>query len=134
MSLDFKSLAAGCIGLALICSVASIHAAPPGLLEGHLKILPSSEVELADGEITNATTPQVYPKYPLVVLSGDGKQEIARVTADAQGNYRAELPPGDYVLDVQDRVRKHVRGKPIPFTVASNHTVHVDMDVDTGVR
>ena len=99
-----------------------------------MKILPSSEVELADGEITNATTPQVYPKYPLVVLSGDGKQEIARVTADAQGNYRAELPPGDYVLDVQDRVRKHVRGKPIPFTVASNHTVHVDMDVDTGVR
>ena len=44
------------------------------------------------------------------------------------------LPPGDYVLDVQRRARGHVRAKPQRFTIVSNHTVRVDMDIDTGVR
>jgi len=56
------------------------------------------------------------------------------VTADETGNYRVAVPPGDYVLDVQDRRRRHVRAAPQPFTVTSNQTVHVDMNIDTGVR
>ena len=28
----------------------------------------------------------------------------------------------------------HVRAKPQPFTVVSNQTVRVDMDIDTGIR
>jgi hypothetical protein len=134
MSSVFQSLAASCVGLALICGAASTDAAPPGLLNGHLKIISLREVELADGENTRTTTPQAYSEYPLVVLSGDGKREITRLTADAQGNYRAELPPGDYVLDVHERTRKHARAKPKPFTVVSNQTVRVDMDIDTGIR
>jgi hypothetical protein len=35
---------------------------------------------------------------------------------------------------VQDRLRKHVRAKPKPFTVQSGQTVRVDMDMDTGIR
>ena len=77
-------------------------------------------------------TPQTYAEYPLIVLSQDGKKEIARVTADENGNYRAALPPGDYILDVQDRAGKRVRAKPQPFTVVSNQTVRVDMNIDTG--
>jgi len=100
-----------------------------------MKILPFSEVELADSEIRGTTTSRPYSSYPLVVLSGDGKREIAHFTADAKGNYRAELPPGDYVLDVHDRARKkRVRAKPKPFKILSNQTVRVDMDVDTGIR
>jgi hypothetical protein len=133
MSSVFQSLTAGCVGLALVCGSASIHAAQPGFLEGHLKILPLREVELADADNTT-TTPQAYAEYPLVVLSRDGKREIARLTADADGHYRAELPPGDYVLDVQDRARKHLRARPKSFTIVSDQTVRIDMDVDTGVR
>jgi hypothetical protein len=133
MSSVLQSLAASCVSLALICS-AALYAAEPGFVEGHLKILPLREVELADGENTNTTPPQAYDAYPLVILSGDGKREITRLTADANGHYRAELAPGDYVLDVHDRARKHVRAKPKPFRVVSNQAVRVDMDVDTGVR
>ena len=134
MSSVFQSLTAGCVGLALICSAVPSDAAEPGFIEGHLKILPLREVELADADNTKTATPQAYAEYPLVVLSRDGKREIARLTADADGHYRAELPPGDYVLDVHDRARKHVRTKPKPFTVVSNQTARVDIDVDTGVR
>src|SRR5712691_3385023 len=108
MYLVFKSLVVGCVGLGLVCGTALICAAPQGSVEGHLKILPFREVDLADGENSNTTTPQAYPKYPLVVLSSDGKREIARLTADVQGNYRTELPAGDYILDVQERAHKHV--------------------------
>ena len=71
---------------------------------------------------------------PLAILGRDKQTEVAHVTADENGNYRVALPPGDYVLDVQGRSRGHVRATPQPFTVASNQTVHVDMNIDTGVR
>ena len=62
-----------------------------------------------------------------------GEKEIARVTADENGNYRVALPPGNYVLDVQDRVRKRVRTRPQPFCVVSNQIVRVDMNVVIGL-
>ena len=76
-----------------------------------------------------------YAEYPLIILSSDRKNEIAHVTADENGNYRVALPPGKYILDVQGRRPKgHVRAKPQRFTVISNQTARVDMDIDTGVR
>jgi len=61
----------------------------------------------------------------------EGQKEIARITADTNGNYRAVLPPGDYVLDVQGRTRGHLHAKPQRFTVVSSQTVRVDMNIDT---
>jgi len=76
-----------------------------------------------------------YAEYLLLVLTRDGRRAITRVTADRDGKYRVALPPGDYVLDVQGRRPKgHLRAKPQPFTIVSNQTARVDMDVDPGVR
>jgi len=33
-----------------------------------------------------------------------------------------------------DRAAKLVRAKPQSFTVVSNQTVHVEIDIDTGIR
>jgi hypothetical protein len=106
---------------------------PPGFLEGHLKIVSLNEVEPTDGS-PPATSAGNYAEYPLIIRSRDGQKEIARVTADANGNYHVALPPGNYLLDVQGRAPGHVRAKPQSFTVASNQTVRVDMEIDTGVR
>lgn len=116
---------------AVIVGSASVNAAPQGFLEGHLKIYSPKEVELA-GE-TASKMAHNYTEYPLIVLSRDQKQ-IARVTADENGNYRVALPPGDYVLDVQDRRRRHVRATAQRFKIAPNQTVRVDMNIDTGIR
>jgi hypothetical protein len=119
--------------LLLLAGTAAIDAEPSGFVEGHLKIISLKEVEL-DEETQSKTTAGNYADYPLIVLSRDGKKEIARMTADENGNYRVALPPGDYLLDVQNRRRRHTRATPQPFAVASNQTARVDMNVDPGIR
>jgi hypothetical protein len=128
-----QHLVPACVFL-LLAGTTSIDAAPSGFLEGHLRITSTKEVELAD-ETPSKITAENYADYPVIILSRDEKKEIARVRPDENGKYRVALPPGDYILDVQGRPPKgHIRAKPQPFTVASNQTVHVDMNIDTGVR
>ena len=128
-----KYAISACVFL-LLAGSASIDAASPGFVEGHLKIISPKEVELADGNAP-AITAENYAEYPLIIRSEDGQKEITRITADRNGNYRVPLPPGDYILDAKGRPPKgHVWAKPQWFTVVSNQTVHVDMDIDTGVR
>jgi hypothetical protein len=131
MYYSLKDLIAGCIFCVLVGGTASLNAEVQGSLEGHLQIFSSNPVEPADKGVATKTA-ENYADYPLLILSRDGKKEIARVTADRDGNYRVGLPPGDYILDVQGRRPKgHLRAKPQPFTVVSNQTVRVDMYVDT---
>jgi hypothetical protein len=125
-----KNLIVGCIFLALAGSATASDTLPSGVMEGHLKIRSTKPVDIGDENAATLTTAN-YADYPLVILSGDGQQEIARVTADENGNYRAALPPGDYVLVAQRRARRHISAKPQPFTVVSNRTVRVDMEIDT---
>jgi len=70
-----------------VADAASINAAPPGFVKGHVKIFSPKEVELAD-ETPSKGTAENYSEYPLIVLSQDEKGEIARVTADEHGHYR----------------------------------------------
>lgn len=121
-----------CISVVFV-GATSIEAAEPGFLEGHLKIISSKEVDLAD-ETPSKMTAENYVDYPLVILSRDKQTEVAHVTADENGNYRIDLPPGAYILDVQNRRRRHVRATPQPFTIVTNQTVRVDMAIDAGVR
>jgi hypothetical protein len=133
MSTFFKYLASVFL-IFLVAGTAWIEAAPPGFLEGHLKIIFGMAVGPADEMPRPEVKPQSYAEYPLIVLSQEEKKEIARATADENGNYRVALPPGNYVLDVQDRVAKHIRAAPQRFTVVSNQTVHVDMNILIGIR
>ena len=129
-----KNLIVGCIFLVLAGSTTSSDALPSGVMEGNLKILSSKPVDLGD-ENAAAVTRENYADYPLLILSGDGQKEIARITADTNGNYRAVLPPGDYILDLQrgtqGHTRGHLRAKPQQFTIVSNQTIRVDMTIDT---
>ena len=128
-----KSVLLGWVFLVPVGCLASDNAVP-GFLEGHLRILAFRDVELAEGTPPKFSA-QNYAEYPLIILSQDGKKEITRVIADENGKFRVALPPGDYLLDVQGRLPKgHVRAKPQRFTVVSNQTVRIDMDIDRGIR
>jgi hypothetical protein len=121
-----------CLIFLVMLSCTPIEAAQPGILKGHVKIISSQEVQLAD-ETQSQANELDYADFPLLILSQDRKKEIARITADTKGDYRIELPPGDYILDVQ-RKPGRLRAKPEPFKVVSGQTAHVDISIDTGVR
>lgn len=131
MTSVFKYLIFGCVVLLL---AAAIKAAPQGFLEGHLKIVSLKAVEPSDEMPRSVVTAETYAEYPLIILSQDGQKEIARVTADENGNYRTALPPSAYILDVQGRVQKRLRARPQPFTVVANQNVRVDMSIVIGFR
>ena len=132
MSLMPNSGAAASIFL-LLTGTASIQAAPQGFVEGHLKIVVIRAVEPDNGP---QPAPETYAQYPLIVLSQDEKKEVARLTADKSGNYRVALPPGAYILAVQERPSEEraerIHANPQPFTVVSNQTVRVDMTIFIG--
>jgi len=130
-----KNMIRGWVLLMLVAGAVLSDPVPPGVVEGHVKIFPLSDVNLADdGGRTNTAMAERYAQYPLVILARDGKKEITKVTVNRDGNYRIELPPGDYILDVRGPESKPRRVKPRPFTVVSNQTVRVNMDIDTGIR
>jgi hypothetical protein len=129
-----NSVAAACIFLTLT-GTASIQAAPQGFMEGHLKIVVIRAVE-SNNTPEPTVAPETYAEYPLIILSEDGKEEITRLTADKSGNYRVALPPGAYILKVQERgeerAAERIHANPQPFTVISNQTVRVDMQIFIG--
>ena len=131
MFLKYVALA---LGIFLLAFSASLHAAEQGFLEGHLKIIFGMAAQPSDDMPRPEIAPESYAEYPLVVLSQDGKKEVARLTADQDGNYRIALPPGAYILDIQNRAAKRLRARPQSFTVVSDQTVRVDMNVNTGIR
>src|SRR6516162_10091495 len=130
-----KSMAVACIFL-MLASTVSIKAAPQGFIEGHLKIVVIRPVE-PDNMPQPTVAPETYAEYPLIILSQDGKREIARLTADKSGNYRVALPPGAYTLALQERsgeerAAERIHANPQPFTVVSDQTVRVDMTIFIG--
>jgi hypothetical protein len=131
MSLKYVALA---LGIFLLAFSSSLNAAEQGFLEGHLKIIFGMAAQPSDDMPRPEIAPESYAEYPLVVLSQDGKKEVARLTANEDGNYHIALPPGAYILDVQDRAAKRLRARPQPFRVVSDQTVRVDMNVNTGIR
>ena len=132
MSTLLKYLIAACT-FVIVVATASTKAAPQGFLEGHLKIVSPRPVELDDASAATATVERhpEYSLYPLIILGKAEQKEIARVTPDRDGNYRVSLPPGDYILYVAGRKPKgHLRARPQPFTIVSDQTVRVDMNVE----
>ena len=99
---------------------------PTGVLEGTLKVIISKGTELTD-DVRPSQAP-ASAEHPLRILSKDGKQEVAEVTANEEGHFRLSLPPGDYILDL----KKHGRMRTIarPFTVVAGKTVRVDITLE----
>jgi hypothetical protein len=128
-----SSVTAACIFL-MLAGAASTKAAPQGFMEGHLKIVVIRAVE---PDNMPQSAPETYAQYPLIILSQDGKREIARLTADKSGNYRLALAPGAYILalqerSIEERAAERIHANPQPFTVVANQTVRVNMNVFVG--
>lgn len=116
-------------GLTIAAELAVGTPAPTGIVEGSIKAAIQRGAELADEKPADAAA-QPQPKRTLTILSKAGTQ-VAQVESDEQGKFRAVLPPGDYLLKLEDarKVRVDLRSEPRPFAVVAGQTVRVDLEV-----
>ena len=122
------------VGLCAIGAKSEAGSSPaPGFLEGCLKVHISGGAKLADGDESRAAKVN-YAEYPMVILRKDNREEIARITPDEKGHYHVALPPGDYLLELKTRVLKRIVTQSRPFTVVSQQTARVDMELETGLE
>lgn len=105
----------------------------PGYLQGHVNIGPLLPVERV-GVPSPTVRPEVYAARTIVILQRDGKTEVLRVKPDDHGNYRVELAPGQYVVDLARVGIDRAKGLPATVTIESGRTTTLDIEVDTGIR
>ena len=132
----FSRWAGAWLSAAFSCAFATAPAlgdASHGAVEGQLKIAPNAPAQLGD-PVGALATPD-YASFVLLVRSGgDGKQVVQVVTPDKEGKYRAALPPGRYVIELQQRRDAPPRTVPQPFLVSPNTTTRLDVAVAPDVR
>lgn len=104
-----------------------------GLLEGHVTIGPLVPV-IREGEVEPTPPPEVYAAREIVVFKEDGKTEVTRLTIDGSGNYRAELPVGTYVVDINHLGIDMAAGLPQKIEITHQGVTRLDIDIDTGIR
>ena len=104
-----------------------------GTLEGHVTIGPLVPV-VREGESEPTPAPEVYAAREIVVFEENGKTVFIRLGIDANGNYRAELPVGIYVIDINHIGIDSAADLPKKIEITEQGVARLDIDIDTGIR
>jgi hypothetical protein len=87
-----------------------------------------------EGEVEPTPAPEAYAAREVVIYKRDGKTEVARVKIDANGNYRAELLVGTYVVDINHAGMDEAVDLPEEIDITNQGITTLDIDIDTGIR
>lgn len=126
------------ISLWLVVAVAGVAACSAtaraaGTLEGHVTIGPLVPV-VRQGEPEPTPAPEVYAARQIVVFAKDGQTEVARAQVDAGGDYRVQLPPGTYAVDINHAGIDRAADLPKTMQISAGQVTRLDVDIDTGIR
>ncbi len=104
----------------------------PSGIEGIVKLGPTCPVESTPG--ANDPVPCVTPySAQLVVLDGENAV-VARVTSGADGTFRVDVPPGEYIVAPATGSDSYPIANPVSVTVTNGQYVQVEINYDTGIR
>ncbi|HUG46853.1 MAG TPA: carboxypeptidase-like regulatory domain-containing protein [Candidatus Limnocylindria bacterium] len=122
-------LLAACATTALPGPVAT--PVPPSGIRGTVVLGPTCPTGSSPG--AHDPVPCLTPYSAQIVVLGSENEVVARVTSAADGTFRLDLPPGDYLLTPQS-------GDPLPFAqplsvlVTAGQYAEVQINYDTGIR
>jgi hypothetical protein len=129
----FAIFVVGILCLAFGAAKISVASPATGTVEGKVRLLFSKGTEPAgDASARKEKLPDAG--YPVVVLKKEGRAQVAETAVDAEGRFRIDLPPGDYLLDVKRDGRRRLLVDTRPFTVVAGQTVQVDLTVENTVE
>ena len=108
---------------------------PVGFVEGKVSIGPLTPVQRID-ETPPPIPPEVYAAYVIRIYRSDGTTLVLDVKIDPAGMYRAALGAGSYGIGAAraDGGTMLSRASPQPIEIQSGQTLHLDIDIDTGIR
>ncbi len=86
------------------------------------------------GELEPTPAPEVYEARKIVVYEENGETEVLRIDIDANGSYRAELPVGTYVIDINRIGVDSASNLPMTIEIIEQQVTRLDIDIDTGIR
>lgn len=104
-----------------------------GILEGNVSIGPLSPVSQA-GVVEPTPAPEVYSARQIVIYSKNGKNELAKVPIQSDGSYRIELKTGEYLVDINHIGMDFSKDLPVLIEIKADQSVHLEIDIDTGIR
>lgn len=104
-----------------------------GVIEGHVTIGPLMPV-MREGEVEPTPAPEVYAAREIVIYEEDGTKEYTRLNIDANGNYRAELPVGIYLVDINHIGIDSAADLPAKIEITTHRVTTLNIDIDTGIR
>ncbi len=127
------ALLVGLLGLAA-GSRAGDGARPPsagmGALTGLVTRGPTSPVQGPGLPAAAAPAPGVK-----LVVYGPGRQEVATVLTGQAGQYRLQLPPGSYLIELApDKGRGFSKDLPATVTITQGQETRRNLRIDTGMR
>lgn len=104
-----------------------------GTLRGTVTIGPICPVEREDTPCL--PTPEMYAARKVFVYAEDKKTHIATLVPDAGGKFSAELPAGDYFIDMkQGGGPGGISGLPSMVKIKEGIVTDIRVVVDTGIR
>jgi hypothetical protein len=104
-----------------------------GSLVGKVTVGPLTPVERLDATPA-PIPPEVYTSRALNIFTPDGKKQIVRRAFNADGTYQIDLPPGDYLVDIEHHGIDSASGMPVLITIHNGEKLILDINIDTGIR
>ncbi len=119
----------GSSGLDVAQSNDATGPAGTGALAGRVSLWPSAPVERSGVPAPRRPAPGAK-----IMVYGPGHQEIAAVTTDEEGDFRVQLPPGTYLVELAPDRRGFTKNLPATVTITSGQETHLQILLDTGLR
>ncbi len=106
-----------------------------GTLQGRITIGPLCPVETNPPDPSCLPNEQTYAAYQLTVYkvnfaASSSLEKFATFQGDKDGNYRIELPEGNYELAQETGLSRYQQ----EFVIKAGEATALDIDIDTGIR
>jgi hypothetical protein len=119
--------------LVISCTACALGPKEYGVLEGQVSIGPLVPV-IREGEQPPTPAPEVYAAREIVVFKANGVTEFTRLQIDSNGRFKAQLPVGTYVIDINRIGIDSAENFPLEITILANQTTAMSINIDTGIR
>jgi hypothetical protein len=107
-----------------------------GILKGKISIGPICPVETVPPRPECLPTIETYKAWQTAVWNTSKTKKIQLIHPALDGNFEVILPAGKYLIDFEDTKTNRIGGSnlPLTFTIRSDETTTLDINIDTGIR